>query len=83
MENERMSKYHNLYVYLNKQMEDRVTLSYEKMESILGFPLPKSAYSYNAWWANGENSHQHASTWMDANYKVEEIKLGDYIVFCR
>lgn len=78
-----MSKYHALFVYLNKQTDNRIKLTYEQMENILRFKLPKSAYQYPAWWANGEKSHSHASVWMDANYKVDEIHFGEFVIFER
>ncbi|MCK5757771.1 MAG: GIY-YIG nuclease family protein [Clostridiales bacterium] len=77
----RMSKYHNLYVYLNKRDEEFVKLTYEKMESIIGGELPASAYTYPAWWANGYKSQYHTRTWMDADYLVDEIKYGEYVIF--
>lgn len=60
-----------------------VTLTFSKIESLISKTLPKSAYYYPAWWANGEKSHSHASAWQDAGYKVDEIKFGEYVVFKR
>ncbi|WP_455709520.1 DUF7662 domain-containing protein [Micromonospora zamorensis] len=30
--------------------------------------LPSSAYRYEAWWANGDPSHQHSRSWGDAGF---------------
>lgn len=79
----KMSKYHDLYVFLKSRSDDTVRLSFEKIESIISHDLPKSAYQYSAWWANGNNSHSHANAWQDAGYKVDEVHFSDYVVFKR
>ena len=43
-------------------------------ESILGFSLPRSAYTYNAWWSNG--GHTQADAWMNAGYRVTGIDFA-------
>lgn len=80
---ERISKYHDLYVFLESMSDETVTLTFSKIESLISKTLPKSAYQYPAWWANGEKSHSHANAWQDAGYKVDEIKFGEYVVFKR
>lgn len=79
----KISKYHDLYVFLDNITGDTVSLSFEKIEYIINDKLPKSAYQYSAWWANGENSHAHVSAWQDSGYKVEEVKIGEYVVFTK
>ena len=59
------------------------TLSFEKIEMILGFKLPKSAYKYSAWWSNHIGSHTQAHSWIDAGYKTQSVELGNQIVFRR
>ena len=46
-----MSKYAPLSEYLAASGSQSVTLSFEEIEAVLGFPLPKSA-SYRAFWEN-------------------------------
>lgn len=79
----KISKYHDLFVFLDGKIDDTVQLSFEKIEFLISSKLPQSAYQYQAWWANGENSHAHANTWQDAGYKVDEVHFGDYVVFRR
>lgn len=64
-----MSKYEPLENFLRSSGQESVNMSFLELEQILGFPLPESAYHYNAWWANG--GHDHAHAWMDAGYKTE------------
>jgi len=35
-------------------------LSFDEIEHILDFPLPKSAYEHDAWWRNNDAGHSHA-----------------------
>ena len=68
-------KYDNLSVFLNTEDKDAITLSFAQIESILGFLLPKSAYTYNAWWANG--GHSQAAAWMNVGYHVDAVNLAE------
>lgn len=68
-----MSKYVSLKQYLLSSGRDYINMTFSEIERILGFNLPKSAFSYNTWWANG--GHSQASTWLNAGYKVERINL--------
>ncbi len=70
-----MLKYGNLAQYLLKSDKDTVELSFRKIEDILGFKLPHSAYIYNAWWANG--GHSQSKSWLDAGYFVTDLNLKD------
>ena len=72
-----MAKYDPLYLYL-KNNEAVVTLSFDKIEQILGFELPFSAKHYEAWWANEDVStttHSHCKSWQYAGYKQVGVDL--------
>ena len=47
-----MSKYEPLRQFLDQSDQTRVTLTFAKVEQILGVKLPPSAYNHQAWWAN-------------------------------
>jgi len=64
-----MSIYEPLEKFLLSSGQDYIRMTFSEIERILGFSLPKSAYIYNAWWANG--GHTQAYAWLDAGYKVE------------
>ncbi len=57
------------------------TFTFDKIEKILGFDLPKSAYSYQAWWENDDQTHTHARAWLDAGMKTSSVKLGISVTF--
>jgi len=78
-----VSKYDPLKDYL-KKIPKSETLTYEKIEKILGFTLPKSAYNYSAWWSNNEgHMHSHAKSWLEAGMKTNSIKPGESVSFTR
>jgi len=75
------NKYHALKEYLkSKSKVETVTLSYEEIEIIIAAKLPKSAYTYAEWWANG--GHSQAQAWLDVGWKVSKVQLGKNIQFC-
>lgn len=72
-------KYKPLKDYLMNCNSNSVKLSYQEIEKIIGNPLPNSANKYKEWWSNG--GHSQADAWLDAGWRVNEINLGNYIVF--
>ncbi len=76
-----MSKYTPLGEYLRDLDKDRVLLTFEEIEDILGADLPKSARKHNAWWSNG--GHSQADAWMDAGWRVENLDQKDEEVVFR
>ena len=76
-----MGKYDALFRYLNANGKQQVTLSYIEIENVLSAKLPKSASKYRQWWDN--NSHIQSKSWRDAGYKVDEVFLGDKVIFIK
>lgn len=72
-------KYKLIKDYLKNCKSDSVKLSYKEIEKIIEMSLPNSAYKYDAWWANG--GHSQADAWLGAGWRVNEVNLGNYIVF--
>lgn len=67
----------NYLINSNKAVEE---LSYEKIETILGNPLPKSAYNNAAmWWSNGS---QQAHYWQKTGWVVYKV-LEQKIIFIK
>lgn len=75
------SKYYPLQKYLQDSTKTKEVLKYSEIENILGFELPRSAYEYGAWWANG--SHSHAKAWLNAGWMVIDIALGKLVIFVK
>jgi hypothetical protein len=76
-----ISKYYPLEKFLNIQNVSRIELTFCEIEKIIGEALPPSAYKYRAWWANG--GHSQANAWLNAGWRVDNIKLGDSILFAK
>jgi hypothetical protein len=70
------SKYGPLTLYLAGVDRFSVRLTFSKLEEILGFPLPASAFKYAAWWAN-DRSHPVAQAWMAADWRQTNHSLPD------
>ncbi|MFX1476075.1 MAG: hypothetical protein ACFFCO_11450 [Promethearchaeota archaeon] len=78
-----MSKYATLGEFLLTSVKDRVSLSFSDIESVLSFPLPKSARKFRTWWAN-DKTHSHAKFgWLDYGWRVIEVDLGNQIIHFR
>lgn len=71
-----MSKYEPLGQFLARQTVDSITLDFAEIEQELGFPLPSSAYRYNAWWANQSGKgHAQPACWQDVGWKTRDVDL--------
>lgn len=73
-----MSKYGPLGEYLSQQQADRCTLTFSKVEEIIGASLPASA-KRRPWWANHE-SHSQARSWMRFGWAVRRPRLEKGLV---
>lgn len=76
-----MGKYYSLEKYLNNQCNSTVVLTFIEIEKIIEEPLPPSAYKYRAWWGNG--NHVQADSWLNAGYKVDDVKMGEEVTFAK
>ena len=72
-----MPKYDPLERYLlglDRTVEHRI--SFAQVEEILGSPLPPSARTHQAWWANQRGAgHSQAHSWMGAGWHSCDLDL--------
>lgn len=67
-----MLTYEPLRSYLMGLEAQKKTLSFKQIEAILGQPLPRSAYNYQAWWANEiEPAQPQKLAWSAAGFASE------------
>lgn len=59
-----------------------VTLTLEEIADLVG-GLPRSAYSYTAWWSNEDLSHVQSQAWESAGYRAEPDLRGRQVRFTR
>jgi hypothetical protein len=71
-----MGKYEPLTHYLESQSEEIWDARFSEVERILGFPLPRSAHEYPAWWANQEPGHSQTRGWRDAGWETSQVDLA-------
>lgn len=67
------TKYNNLTEYLANREDPKWRASFGEIEEILGFPLPGSARTYQAWWANQGRSQSLG--WQRASWKAADLDL--------
>jgi hypothetical protein len=68
------SSYSPLGDYLRATDDAVVKLRFPQIERILGRPLPASARRHRAWWSNESGgTHSHASSWMNAGWRVDSV----------
>lgn len=79
-----MSKYEPLQRFLRDRPEGQVPLSFEKIEAILGFSLPRSARRYAPWWSNVGGTHVQANAWLSAGWRTSSVDVpGGKVVFVK
>jgi hypothetical protein len=79
-----MSKYEPLPQFLSASSTSTRTLTFQQIERVLGFKLPKSAYEHEAWWSNNATGHSHAKTWLSAGWRTQDVDIeGRKVTFHR
>ncbi|MFQ5611674.1 MAG: helix-turn-helix transcriptional regulator [Anaerolineae bacterium] len=65
-------KYYPLCEYLKNQPKNSLhTLAFDKIEEILGAPLPASAKVTRAWWSNSDSPQ--GKSWREAGWVVDDV----------
>jgi hypothetical protein len=82
-----MTKYLPLREHLESrpEAETETSLSFARVEGIIGDTLPASSRKYREWWANeSRGSHVQAKAWLEAGWMVESVNLrGQTVTFAR
>jgi len=80
-------KYLSLYRYLQNRYADVTVLTFEQIESVLGFALPPLARTTHAWWVMGSTNTngppQHAAAWILAGRTATPNLLAKTVLFER
>src|SRR5579871_7044048 len=72
-----MSKYQKLTSHLESLMQPRWDADFSDIAKIVGFRLPKSAYSYPAWWSNqAGDGHSQSRSWQSIGWCTGELNLA-------
>jgi len=71
-----MAKYDPLRDHLRSSGQPRVAMTFDQIAALVG-PLPRSAFEYQAWWANEAEPRTNVQkiAWMSAGYIVERLSM--------
>lgn len=69
-------KYHSLWRWLNAQPPDRLEVTFEEIEEVIGMRLPPSSRRHAAHWHSYDGSAVVRAI-HDAGWKVRDLKLSD------
>lgn len=61
-----VGEYLPLYTYLEHRYASTVVLTFDQIETLLGFPLPAPATSQTDWWTAAAVPQPHAAAWVRA-----------------
>jgi hypothetical protein len=75
----KLSKYSRIGDFLVVENKEYITLTFEEIEMILGFSLPKSARMHRAFWANVK-SGALSNGWMSVGYETYDVNMKNEIV---
>jgi DNA-binding XRE family transcriptional regulator len=76
------SKYYPLFEYLRQQPDAvPLELNFAEVEATLGQPLPPTALSTRAWWANSRTAQGRA--WQEAGWLVDDVDFEQKVVVFR
>jgi hypothetical protein len=72
-----VSRYEPLAQFLEKRPSRIWQAGFDDIESVLGFPLPPSAYRHSAWWANQRGKgHSQVAGWRDVGWRTGNVDLA-------
>ena len=73
------SRYAPLAIWLHsrRSAEDRLELTFQEVEQIIGGDLPASARTHRSWWANDSVGHVQSQQWLDVGWRVAQINMTE------
>ena len=77
-------KYHKLAEFFAEAADAAITLTFQRVEEISGYPLPPSARKYPSWWYPHAGGRKIADAWINAGYRMKKLDISaERAVFCR
>jgi hypothetical protein len=62
--------YHPLHAYLHGRFADTTVLTFEQIESLLGFALPERARTHDEWWTGHDEDAGPSEAWLLAGRRA-------------
>lgn len=76
-------KYELLGKHLKTSNFDRIEMTFDEVEDVIGSALPRSKV-YPAWWSNNPSNNPMTKVWLTAGYRTEQVDIeGCKLVFRR
>ena len=72
-----------LYAYLEHRYASSVVLTFEQIESLLGFALPTEARRDTGWWSVAGNDPRDGDAWTAASRSAMPNLLAGHVTFER
>ena len=82
----RESRYAPLALYLQSLPieQDKIEMTFEEIELLIGGHLPKYSRIHRSWWANNSSSHVQSQQWLGAGWRVSAVNMpGERVTFTR
>lgn len=74
-------KYELLGKHLKAFNQDRIVMTFDEVEDVIGSALPNSKI-YPAWWSNNPSNNPMTTVWLAAGYRTEQVDIeGCKLVF--
>jgi hypothetical protein len=70
-----MSTYSPIRQFLEAQPPDHVSMTFKKVEQIVGRELP-SSNKYPAWWSNNPSDNPMTKEWLSAGFRTEAVNIA-------
>jgi len=76
--------YMPLFTYLDRRYAEKVVLTFEQIEALLGFVPPSPAFADAAWWTGpSEPNDRHSAAWTAARRTATPQLLARIVAFER
>jgi hypothetical protein len=76
-------EYRALYTYLEHRYASVVVLTFEQIEALLGFALPRPARTEREWWTEVVDPQHHCAAWIGAGRSAVPNLAAGVITFER
>ncbi|WBY17245.1 hypothetical protein PF049_03545 [Erythrobacteraceae bacterium WH01K] len=80
-----MEKYQGLSDFLSDLCEDKIVMSFESVNDLVGGNLPDSAFRHRPWWANrSEGKGSQNLAWQSVGWETRDVNMElDEVTFVR
>ncbi|MFI0350376.1 hypothetical protein [Actinomadura sp. 9N407] len=77
----RREQYERLERHLVADGRGRIEMTFAEVSTVIGAPLPRSAFDHSAWW--GTDPKHTQAVWLDAGYQARPNLTAHRVAFLR